>query len=169
MFKIKRIKRSPGKRNLGLGRNAKYAVKHALAQMYGGDGHYSTRFTHHSRFLSFLAWLSNIDPPITDLRAITLEHAMNYGEGLATAVQCDEMEVSYAQNLLSTVNVVMRAVRLDQKISLSPCQIVGERSYVRETPPDATWQKIEQAVELAEKQGNIRGAAFILMTSVVVN
>jgi len=164
MSKNKRIKRSPNKRNLGLGRNAKYAAKNALAQAYGGDAHYSTRFTHHSRFLSFLDWLSNIDPPITDLRSITLEHAMKYGEGLATAVQCDEMEVSYAQNLLSTVNVVMRAVRLDREISLSPSQVVGKRSYIRETLPDASWDKIYQAVELAEQQGNIRGAAFILMT-----
>jgi integrase len=164
MSKNTRIKRSPKKRNLGLGRNAKYAVKNALALMYGGDGHYSTRFTHHSRFLSFLDWLSNIDPPLTDLRSITLEHAMKYGEGLATAVQNDEMEVSFAQNLLSTVNVVMRAVRRDRKISLSPSQIVGARSYIRETLPEATWDKINQAVELAEQQGNIRGAAFILMT-----
>lgn len=68
MSKNKRNKRTPKKRNYGLGRTPAFATKMALAQMYGGEGHYSTRFTHHSRFLFFLDWLSNIDPPVKDLQ-----------------------------------------------------------------------------------------------------
>ncbi|EMP56951.1 site-specific recombinase, phage integrase family protein [Marinobacter santoriniensis NKSG1] len=159
----KKKRRVSNKRNLGLGRNADHAVKKALRESYGGDAHYSSRFTHYSRFLAFIDWLLDLDPPVKDLRKITLEHALGFGAQLAEFVNSAQMEVSYAQNLLSTINVVMRAVRLDQAIFVEPSKIVGKRSYIRDTLPEATWEKVELAVELAEQKGHFRGAAFILM------
>lgn len=73
------------------------------------------------------------------------------------------MEVSYAQNLISTLNTVMRAVRRDQTIWLSPADAVGKRSYIRTTLPLATWDKVLDAVRLAEAMGNYRGAALVLL------
>ena len=163
MSKKKRFNRRSNKRNFGLGRNVKFAVKTALAESYGANDHYPTRFIHHSRFLAFTDWLSNLDPPVKDLRKIKQEHALEYGEMLAELVNSGEMAVSYAQNLLSSINVVMRTVRLDQAIFVGPSKIVGKRSNIREHLPDATWEKVESAAELAERQGNIRGAAFLLM------
>ncbi len=164
MKKQKRFKRNSSKRNFGLGHQPGYAVKVALAQGYGGnDYHHNTRFTHHSRFEHCLDWLSELDSPIRDLRKITLAHAVAYSEALANSVASGEMEVSYAQNLISTVNVAMRAVRRDQAIWLSPADAVGKRSYIRTILPMATWDKVIEAVQLAEAKGNYRGAALVLL------
>jgi hypothetical protein len=163
MSKKNGIKRTPNKKNLGLGRSAEYAAKVALRQMFGRDDHYCTKFVHHSRFLHFIGWLSKLDPVVKDLRQVTLSHAQAYGKELAKSVKDDEMAVSYGQNLISTLNVVMHAVRLDEEIWLSPSKIVGTRSYIRTALPDATWEKTNLAVRLAENQGNHRGAAFILL------
>lgn len=45
------------------------------------------------------------------------------------------MKVSYAQNLLSNVNVVMEAMRKDKALAIKPTQWVGNRSNVRTTIP----------------------------------
>ncbi len=163
MTKQRRLKRNHQKRNFGLGHQPDYAAKMALAEAYGGDSHFYTRFTHHARFQNWLAWLSELDPPIRDLRKITRDHAVAYAEYLAKAVSAGAVEVAYAQNLISTVNTVMRAVRLDREIWLSPSDSVGKRSYVRTVLPMAPWDKVIEAVRLSEHKGNYRGAALILL------
>jgi hypothetical protein len=130
-------------------------------------GHFNwplTRAAHHQRFLHFLDWLSKLDTPIKDLRKITLKVVEQYAGDLATSVNHNEMTVAYAQNLLSTVNIVMLAARRDRAIWLSPSNAVGARSYIRSVIPDATDEKIETAVQLAEESGNHRGAALIQMS-----
>lgn len=161
--KAKRFKSNPKKRNFGFGHQPGYAVKVALALMFGACNNYYTRHTHSSRFVHLLLWLSNLDPAVKDLRRITVELVIDYAESLATAVQDNKMRVSYAQNLLSTVNVVMLAVRQDRQVWLSPSQAVGKRSYIRTVLPDANWEKIHRAVSLAEASGNFRGAALVLL------
>ncbi|MCR9188520.1 MAG: hypothetical protein NXH96_06965 [Alteromonadaceae bacterium] len=163
MKKSRQLKRNRKQRNFGLGHQPAYAAKVALAQAYGGDSHYYTRYTHHARFKLVLVWLSKLDPPIRDLRDITSAHAVAYAEHLAAAVATGGMEVAYAQNLISTVNTVMRAIRLDKEIWLSPSDAVGKRSYIRTVLPMASWDKVIEAVRLAEKAGNYRGAALILL------
>src|SRR5690554_5187987 len=159
----KRVIRNKNKRNFGLGHKPGYAAKIALAQAYGEDDHHNSRFTHHARFEHCLKWLSKLDPPIRDLRKITLAHAVGYAETLANSVLSGDMEVSYAQNLISTVNVVMRAVRQDKAIWISPAAAVGKRSYIRTVLPMATWDKVIEAVRLAEAGNNYRGAAMVLL------
>lgn len=163
MTNHRQFKRNRKKRNFGLGHQPGFAAKTALAQAYGGDSHFYTRFTHHARFTNWLAWLSELDPPIRDLRKVTRDHAVAYAEHLAKAVTTGDVEVAYAQNLISTVNTVMRAVRLDREIWLSPSDAVGKRSYVRTVLPMASWDKVIEAVRLAEQKGNYRGAALILL------
>jgi hypothetical protein len=163
MKKQKRNTRNIKKRNFGLGHQPGYAAKMALAQAYGENDHHYSRFTHHSRFEHCLKWLSKLDPPIRDLRKITLAHAVEYAETLANSVRSDHMGVSYAQNLISTVNVVMRAVRQDKEVWLSPANAVGNREFIRTVLPMATWDKTLEAVRLAEAKGNYRGAAMVLL------
>jgi hypothetical protein len=160
---VKNSTSNPKKRNFGFGHKPGYSAKVALAKMFGATDHYYTRHTHYVRFLHLLSWLSSLDPAVKDLRRITLELVMTYAASLAAAVQNNEMRVSYAQNLLSTVNIVLLAVRQDRKIWLSPSQAVGKRSYVRTVLPDATWEKIDYAISLAEAAGNFYGAALLLM------
>lgn len=163
MKKSRQLKRNRKKRNFGLGHQPAHAAKVALAEAYGGDSHFYTRHTHHARFKNLLVWLSELDPPIRDLRDITQAHAVAYSEHLAAAVATGSMEVAYAQNLISTVNTVMRAIRLDKEIWLSPSDAVGKRTYIRTVLPMASWDKVTEAVRLAEKEGNYRGAALILL------
>jgi len=53
------------------------------------------------------------------LLAARLKHFRGLSS-LAAVVQNNEMRISYAQNLLSTVNIVLLAVRQDRKTWLSP-------------------------------------------------
>ena len=163
MKKQKRNIRNIKKRNFGLGHQPGYAAKMALAQAYGENDHHYSRFTHLARFEHCLKWLSKLDPPIRDLRKIILAHAVEYAETLENSVRSNDMEVSYAQNLISTVNVVMRAVRRDKAIWLSPANAVGNREFIRTVLPMATWDKTLEAVRLAEAKGNFRGAAMVLL------
>ncbi|MDR9424338.1 MAG: integrase domain-containing protein [Marinobacter sp.] len=152
------------KRNFGLGAKAPFAAKTALRHMYGHNDHYQTRAAHHQRFRHFLDWLSKLDTPIKDLRKVTLEMVEQYAGDVAKSVKHNQMTVAYAQNLLSTINIVMLAARRDRAIWLSPSNAVGARSYIRTIIPDATDEKIEMAVRLAEESGNHRGAALIIMS-----
>jgi integrase len=45
------------------------------------------------------------------------------------------LSVAYAQNLLSTVNVVLATLRKDRALSISPRQYIGERSHIRQHAP----------------------------------
>jgi hypothetical protein len=45
------------------------------------------------------------------------------------------MSPAYAQNLLSSVNVVLEAMRRDQRVRVAPVALVGQRSRVRTDPP----------------------------------
>jgi len=154
---------SPKRRNFGLGKKPDFAAKTALRKMYGANGHYQTQFIHNQRFSHFVEWLSNLDKPVRDLRLVTLGTIEIYAIDLSDSVARNTMKVAYAQNLVSTVNVTMLAVRRDRTIWLSPSQSVGARSYIRTIVPDATDEKIKIAVQLAEQDGNYRGAALILM------
>jgi hypothetical protein len=58
-----------------------------------------------------------------------------YGSGLADKVTTKTMSVSYAQNLLSSVNVVLESMRGDRRIRVAPVALVGKRSHVREQAP----------------------------------
>lgn len=56
------------------------------------------------------------------------------------------MKVAYAQNLLSTVNVVLKTMRKDTALSVSPFRTVGSRSNVRKTSP-ASFKISESTVQ----------------------
>lgn len=45
------------------------------------------------------------------------------------------MRVAYAQNLLSTVNVVLSILRKDTVLTVPPATLVGERTHIRQNSP----------------------------------
>lgn len=121
-----------GNRNYGYGKQLAWAGKNALADSYG-EGHFSTRASHAERWKLFVSFLKN--EGIRDTRQVTIHTVETYATYLKQLVEQEEMKVTYAQNLLSTVNVVMEAMRKDKALVIRPAQWVGKRSNVRTTVP----------------------------------
>ena len=121
-----------GNRNYGYGKQLAWAGKNALSDYYG-EGHFSTRASHAERWNQFASFLKTED--IKDARQINKQTIEEYATYLKLLVESEEMKVAYAQNLLSTVNVVMEAMRKDKALAIKPAQWVGQRSNVRTTVP----------------------------------
>lgn len=121
-----------GKRNYGYGKQLAWAGQQALRDRYGG-GHYATRATHVERWLKFAQYLR--EQGINDARQVNPSIIEGYAQTLKQAVDNKTLSVAYAQNLLSTVNVVLEALRKDRALSISPRHYVGERSHTRQNAP----------------------------------
>jgi len=122
-----------GGRNFGYGKKLTWAAKNALNDRYG-DGHFSTRASHKLRWKIFVDFLKS-ERGIKDARDIDMTVLEQYGKHLRCEVQSQKMTVTYAQNILSTVNVVLGTMRKDTVLRTSPVQWVGERSAVRTDVP----------------------------------
>ncbi len=121
-----------GNRNYGYGKQLVWAGENALADRYG-QGHFGTRATHEERWHQFVDFLAQ--QGMKDARDITQSVVMEYARLLKTLVNSEEMSVAYAQNRLSTVNVVLETMRKDSVMSIKPAQWVGQRSHVRTICP----------------------------------
>ena len=142
-----------GQRNFGYGKTMRWAGKQALKDKLG-DGRYATQKAHSERWARFAVFAK--ETGIKDARYVTRELIDAYGNHLAVQVRSDEMKVAYAQNLLSSVNVVLELMREDRRLRISPAVIVGHRTNVRESAPTSMATKtVEAAVErLRDKQAD---------------
>ena len=120
-----------GNRNFGYGKQLAWAGKNALADRYG-QGHFGTRATHEGLWCQFVHYLKGLN--IKDARQIDHSTIVQYGTWLKAQVDNGNASVAYAQKLVSTVNVVLQAMRKDTVLLLSP-SVVGERCNVRSTVP----------------------------------
>jgi len=75
---------------------------------------------------------------IRDLKGVSREDLIAYGALLSERVGDDEISVSYAQNLVSAVNTVMKMATLGEWQPVSPTLDCGipERTQIRTSPPD---------------------------------
>lgn len=121
-----------GNRNYGYGKQLAWAGKNALADRYG-HGHFSTRATHEDRWNQFVGFLKS--ECINDARKINQNVLEQYGQHLKKMVNSEEISVAYAQNLLSTVNVVLETMRKDKVLTIKPAQWIGNRPNVRSNVP----------------------------------
>ena len=153
---------TPKKRNFGYGRRLPYAALSALHDYFGHSSQYQTQHTHHARFKTFANWLFE-QHGIRDARLITQRHIQGYGDYLLSMVTNGFYTVSYAQNLLSTLNVVMRCMRHDRRLYTPPSKIVGRRSYIRKTVPECEWVTVLSAVQQLEKVNNNSRAGAVLL------
>jgi integrase len=151
-----------GRRNFGFGKQLAYAGKMALHQYYG-EGHFSTKQTHTERWAQFASYLKQ--QGINDARKITKEHIHNYAIQIKQQVDNQQTSVSYGQNLLSTVNVVLQVMREDTLLNVSPVDYLGKRSHVRQQAPSSYNEQIfKTAVEKLEQQGQERVALIVNLT-----
>ncbi len=135
-----------GARNFGYGKKLDWAGKNALVDRYG-CGHYATRAAHVERWRQFVSYAKA--KGVKDARAVTRELINNYGAHLAQQVTSGTMSVAYAQNLLSSVNVVLESMRNDRLLRVLPAKLVGERRHVRDASPAGIDRKRVNAAAVA--------------------
>ncbi len=149
-----------GSRNFGFGKQMAWAGAQALGDRYGA-GHYATVAAHTERWGQFADW-AKARLGIRDAREVSLETVVAYGHTLAEQVRQGTLSVAYAQNLLSTVNVVLEALRGDGTIRVSPAGLVGERTHVRDTPPPGLGSTaVQQCAQSLRESGHDRVAAVV--------
>ena len=129
---MKQQRRNPKSANFGLGnRCMDRAAKNALAEGING---FSTKNTHHDRWVIFSRWLQT-NYGISDMRKITKDHLIAYGKYLLNRVSSEQLQQSTAQNYLSSINTILSIARGDNFVRVRPvtdCKI-PKRSGVCKT------------------------------------
>ncbi len=150
-----------GERNFGYGKKMDWAGKNALADRYG-EGHYATRAAHVERWRQFVSYAKA--EGVKDARAVTQALMKDYGTFLARQVALGTMAVTYAQNLLSSVNVILETMRGDRRLRVSPATLVGERRHIRDvTPAGIDRARINAVVEVLRQQDQARVASVVAL------
>jgi hypothetical protein len=99
---------------------------------------------------------------VRDARDVTSELIAAYGHHLAQQIGSEKMKVAYAQNLLSSVNVVLETLRQDRTLRVSPAAFVGNRTNIRQTVPEGLSRaKVGAAARDLRQQSADRVAAVV--------
>lgn len=149
-------------RNFGFGKQMDWAGHQALKDLYG-RGHFGTVASHAQRWRQFCHWARS-SHDINDACAVDQPLLEQYTANLAEQVEDDTLAVSYAQNLIVSVNITLEALRQDKVIRIdSPASWVGKRQTVRTRVPDGMeWADIERLVARL-RQKNLQRAAIIIL------
>jgi hypothetical protein len=149
-----------GRRNFGYGKQMDWAGKQALRDRYG-NGRYGTVAGHTERWRQFVAWCRD-QRGLRDARLVDRSTVTAYGTCLADKVTEKSMSVSYAQNLLSSVNVVLESLRGDRRVRVAPAAFVGQRSHVRgQAPAGLDRQAVRQCADQLRQNGHERIASVV--------
>jgi integrase len=125
------IMRFRNPKNYGYGRSLAFAAKTALREMYGG-GHYSSVASHCARWRKFIAFVRGSG--ISDARQINQMTLDAFLDQLKAQVIDGTLAVSYAVNIVSSINSVLLALRGNKKIWIRP-SLVGSVSAIRTRVP----------------------------------
>ena len=160
------------KRNFGFGKMLLFAMKMAIDSLFGRHDHYGTRRSHKIRIRVFARFCMRHN--IRDARDIDLELIDTYGQYLRHRLHTPyewpdgetdrPISISYAHNLISTVNTTLYAMRGNEELHLSARQALGEaRSNVRKTQIRADIADTRTSVDRMIAEGMDRGAAVVLL------
>jgi hypothetical protein len=153
------MKKVGSHRNFGYGKQMAWAGRQALRDRYG-NGHYGTVNGHAERWRQFVSWCRN-ERRTHDARNVDINLVEDYGRALREKVDAG-MSRAYAQNLLSTVNVVLESMRGDRQIRVAPAKCVGQRSRVRtESPAGLDPKAVRQCADRLRSDGHERVAATV--------
>lgn len=154
------MRKTNSDRNFGYGKQMAWAGKQALRANFG-DGRYNTVGSHAERFRHFATWCKE-QTQIRDATEITREDVQEYCRSLAEQVDAEDIKVSYAINLISSVNVTLSSLRGDDKLRVRPSQEVGARNRTRRDPPAGLRQHdVRQCADRLRRDGHARIAATI--------
>ncbi len=149
-----------GERNFGFGKQMAWAGCQALGERYGA-GHFATVAAHGDRWGRFADW-AKAEAAIRDARDVSGETVTAYADSLSAQVREGAMSVAYAQNLLSTVNVVLEAMRGDRAVRVAPAAAVGDRTHVRTTAPTGLDRDaVRQCADSLREKGGTSVAAVV--------
>lgn len=150
-------------RNCGIGTRDMVSAARSLFSdaQYLGDMSFSTAATLPIRLKQFVKFARK--KGVGRFELVTRDLLIRYGEELADQVVIGEMESSYAQNLVSSVNTLMRYAAGSQWLPVSPTKECGipERCHVRQSPPGGMVPLVMDALvaELIE-MGLLRAASL---------
>ena len=148
-----------GHRNFGYGKQMAWAGKQALRDRHG-DGHYGTAAGHAQRWRRFAKWCRD-ERNIRDARLIDTNVVEDYARSLRDRVEAG-MSPAYARNLLSSVNVVLEAMRGDRQVRVAPVAFVRQCSRVRTAPPVGIDRRaVRQCANGLREGGHERVAAMV--------
>jgi len=154
------MRKTSSDRNFGYGKQMAWAGKQALRANFG-DGRYNTVGSHAERFRHFETWCKE-QKQIRDAEKITREDVEAYCRSLAEQVDAKDIKVSYAINLISSVNVTLSSMRGDDKLRVKPSAEVGSRDRARRDPPAGLRQRsVRQCADRLRRDGHARIAATI--------
>lgn len=154
------MRKTNSDRNFGYGKQMAWAGKQALRAQFG-DGRYNTVGSHAERFRHFANWCKEQNQ-IRDAAEITREDVEAYCRSLADQVDAEDIKVSYAINLISSVNVTLASLRGDDKLRVKPSSEVGSRNRTRRDPPAGLRQhNVRQFADRLRRDGHARIAATI--------
>ncbi|MBP6421706.1 MAG: integrase domain-containing protein [Propionivibrio sp.] len=150
-------------RNFGFGKQMDWAGHQALKDIYG-RGHFGTVASHAQRWRQFCRWARSTYG-INDACTINQLILDNYAADLAERVEDETLAVSYAQNLIVSVNITLEALRQDKAIRIeSPASWVGKRQTVRTRVPDGMdWSDIDHLVARLRAKKLQRAAVIVLL------
>lgn len=135
-----------------------YAGHNALRTAHGG-GHHGTVAAHSERWGQFVNWAKG--QGVKDARDVTQQLLDTYTKELSSKVAAGEMKPSYAQNLVSSANTTLSALREDSAISVRP-SVVGARSTVRaDAPGGIDRAAVGRAADALRAAGHERAASVI--------
>lgn len=149
------------KKNFGWARSPWYAGLYSLYAYYG-EGKYATKAAHINRWSVFCRYLRK--EGIRDCVEVDREVLIRFAHHLHEAVACAKMQKSYSVNLVSTVNVVMRAMRGDSAVWISPRKYLGSRVRSRIEPP--LGMNLQQVLDVASElrsRGHESTAIIVLL------
>lgn len=155
----KKRRRRP--RNRGYGRDVQFAARNAL-RASNGDKRFATNAAHRRRFAAI--WNEFCNP----MGWRTFEDATSDGicivaEQLREAVTRGRYKISYAHNLISSLNVVLRAAIGPSAPRVSAVWYLGPRTQVRTVPPGGASHEVVFGVVSALRAEELHQAAAVVL------
>lgn len=156
--------------NYGKGDSLGYAANVAIDDFYTRTSHFNTRATHKQRIRTFVKYCKQ--QKMRDFRNIDKTFVVQFGTYVKGRLKSDDkwpdgsvdkrISIAYAHNLISTVNITMRAFRGDDALKISGRDVLGVcRKSIRTKPIQADVVDMQHAANQAIANGLERGAAVM--------
>jgi hypothetical protein len=159
-------------KNYGKGDSVGYAANVALDDLYTRASHFSTRATHKQRVKTFVKYCKQ--QKMRDVRNIDKPFVLQFGIYVKGRLESEykwpdgsvdkRISIAYAHNVISTVNILMRAFRGDDQLKISGREVLGVcRKGLRKREIQADVVDMQHAANLAIAAGFERGAAVMML------
>jgi hypothetical protein len=159
-------------KNYGKGDSVGYAANVALDDFYTRASHFSSRATHKRRAKAFVKYCKR--QKMRDVRDIDKPFVLQFGAYVKGRLKVGywwpdgsidkPLSIAYAHNLISTVNILIRAFRGDDKLKVSAREVLGVcRKSIRTKQIQADVVDMQHAANLAIAKGFERGAAVMML------